>query len=239
MLHQSSRQLIDRAGLAETASGSQLSALYKTRFEETGLAKRRAVWRVLCEAFFSKLIAPDAAVLDLACGYGEFINNIRAGQKNAIDLNPDAPRFLDPDIRFVQASATDLSAFAPASMDVVFTSNFFEHLRDKPQLDDLLAQVLAVLKPGGRLICVGPNIRYAYREYWDYYDHHLALSHASLEEALSVADFQVEEVIDRFLPYTMKGKTPTHDLLIRLYLALPFAWKLLGKQFLVIARKPT
>jgi hypothetical protein len=36
----------------------------------------------------------------------------------------------------------------------------------------------------------------------------------------------------------MAGKQPTADWLIRVYLALPVAWRLLGKQFLVIARKP-
>ncbi len=31
---------------------------------------------------------------------------------------------------------------------------------------------------------MGPNIRYAYAEYWDYYDHYLALSHLSLAAGL-------------------------------------------------------
>ena len=37
-----------------------------------------------------------ATVLDLACGYGEFINTVRCRQKFGMDLNPDSPRFLDP-----------------------------------------------------------------------------------------------------------------------------------------------
>jgi hypothetical protein len=35
----------------------------------------------------------------------------------------------------------------------------------------------------------------------------------------------------------MNNQAPTHDLLIRAYLALPAAWPLLGKQFLVTAVK--
>ena len=33
------------------------------RFAETGLDRRQAVWRTLCDAYFSKLIPKDAAVL--------------------------------------------------------------------------------------------------------------------------------------------------------------------------------
>jgi hypothetical protein len=50
--------------------------------------------------------------------------------------------------------------------------------------------------------------------------------------------FEMERVVPRFLPYTMNNATPTHELLVRAYLAIPLAWKILGKQFLVIARKP-
>jgi hypothetical protein len=85
---------------------------------------------------------------------------------------------------------------------------------------------------------MGPNIRYAWREYWDYYDHYLPLSHLSLAEGLCLAGFRIAENIPRFLPYTMKNTVPTHALLVRAYLAVPLMWKLLGKQFLVTAVKP-
>ena len=217
---------------------TDLSTLYETRFEQTGLDKRRAVWRVLCDRFFSKYVPADAAVLDIACGYGEFITQIRAGSKAAIDMNPDAGRRLGPEIRFVHGSATDLSAFADGSIDVAFTSNFLEHLRSKEECENLFRQVLRLLAPGGRFIVMGPNIRFAYREYWDFFDHHLPLSDRSLAEGLSASGFEMERVIDRFLPFTMANKTPTADFLIRLYLAFPLAWKIMGKQFLIVARKP-
>ena len=102
-----------------------------------------------------------------------------------------------------------------------------------------MAQVKSILKPGGCFIALGPNIRYAFAEYWDYYDHYLALSHLSLAEGLSIAGFKVEKVIPRFLPYTMNNRTPAHPLLVRAYLALPLAWRFMGKQFLVTARKPS
>lgn len=216
-----------------------LKHLYDFRFSEAGTAKRRAVWRVLCESYFQKLIAPDATILDLACGYGEFINQIRAKRKFAVDLNQDSPARLNKDITFVPTSALDLSSLPQGEFDVVFTSNFLEHFHSKADLDIVFGEVLKLLKPGGQFIVVGPNIRYAYREYWDYYDHYLPLSHLSLVEGLVLAGFRPERVIDRFLPYTMQGRTPTHDFLIKAYLAFPLAWKLLGKQFLVTGRKPS
>jgi SAM-dependent methyltransferase len=215
-----------------------LSQLYDFRFGQTGLAKRRGVWRVLCAEYFDKLVPPNATVVDLACGYGEFINQVRADRKFAVDLNPDAARYLGPDVAFKQTSALDLSSLPEGEIDVAFASNFLEHFETKKDLDRLFAEVLRVLRPGGQFIVVGPNIQYAYREYWDFYDHYLPLSHLSLCEGLMLAGFMPERVIDRFLPYTMQGRTPTWDILIKLYLRLPFAWRFLGKQFLVVARKP-
>jgi SAM-dependent methyltransferase len=216
---------------------TRISALYEERFEQSGLAKRDKVWKVLCKHFFDQRIPADATVLDLACGYGEFINNIKAKQKIAVDLNPDAAGRLAPGIAFFNAPATDLSIVGREIADVVFTSNFLEHLPDKKTCDSVLAAVRDVLKPGGTLIVMGPNIRYTYKEYWDFYDHYLPLSDRSLAEGLSIAGFRIGENIPRFMPFTMNNKTPTHDLLIRAYLAFPPAWKILGKQFLITALK--
>ena len=124
------------------------------------------------------------------------------------------------------------------SLDRVFTSNFLEHLPNKATCDRVLQEILRVLKPGGKFVVMGPNIRFAYREYWDFYDHYLPLSDRSLAEGLQINGYDVEAVIPRFLPFTMAGKQPTADWLIRLYLALPIAWQVTGKQFLVIASKP-
>jgi SAM-dependent methyltransferase len=217
---------------------AHLKQLYEYRFGRIGIEKRRAVWRVLCHDFFSKLIPADSTVLDLASGYGEFSNNIRAARKYAIDLNEDAPKYLNPDVNFVRTSALDLSRLPQGEFDVVFTSNFLEHFPDKSQLDLLFAEVMKLLKPGGQFIVVGPNVRYAYREYWDFYDHYLPLSDQSLVEGLFLAGFQPEKVVPRFLPYTMQGRLPTADFLIKAYLKMPFVWRFLGKQFLVVARKP-
>lgn len=216
---------------------NDLSIIYKSRFSKTGLDKRNRVWRILCEDFFQQHVPLQSKVLDLACGYGEFINNIKAYKKYGVDLNPDTPPHLSPEVDFKLTPAHDLSHIPDNSLDRVFTSNFLEHLPDKTSCDTVFRDVRRTLKPGGKFMILGPNIRYAYNEYWDYYDHYLPLSHLSLTEGLLLAGYVPETVIDRFLPYTMNNSRPTADWMIRMYLRMPVAWKLFGKQFFVVARK--
>ncbi len=219
-------------------SMTELAALYRHRFPEAELPQKFAIWKALCSGYFQKFVRPDHVVLDLACGYGEFINNIAAAEKHAVDLNPDAPRFLAPNIHFHAAPATELRGIADASMDVVFTSNFLEHLPDTKALEAVFSEVRRVLRANGRFLILGPNIRYLPGEYWDFLDHHLPLTHNSVAEGLAIAGFEVETVIARFLPYTTRSRLPQHPFLVRLYLKLPFAWRFLGKQFFLVGRKP-
>ena len=216
---------------------ADLQKLYSERFSNTGLEKRKRVWKILCSDFFNKYSSPSFAVLDLACGYGEFINNVTAARRIGVDLNPDAPKYLNPKVEFHLLPATELDKIGQGIVDLAFTSNFLEHLKDKSECDAVFQQIYQVLKPNGHFVVMGPNIRYAYREYWDYYDHYLPLSHLSLAEGLMQAGFEVSQIIPRFMPYTMNNATPTADFLIKLYLRMPFLWRLFGKQFLVVARK--
>ncbi len=213
-----------------------LSRLYRIRFHENFLERKQEIWRVLTTHFFSKFISPDDRVLDLACGYGEFINNIQCGGKFAVDLNPETPTLLNEDIVFIESSADELSQNLNEKVDVVFTSNFLEHLRTKEQLDLVLSNVRAVLEESGKLIIMGPNLRCVPGAYWDYYDHHLGLTEKSLSEALQLSGFDVVYVKPRFLPYTTQGSLPTHPILVRLYLNFPVVWPLLGKQFFIVAQ---
>lgn len=214
-----------------------LRRIYAKRFE-SNLAYRKAVWAILIRNFFARFVPPQAAVLDLGCGYGEFINQVPAGKKYAMDLNPDAPKHLGKDVEFLHQDCSAPWPLGAGSLDVVFTSNFFEHLPDKPALGRTLDQIFRSLRSGGCLVAMGPNIKCVPGAYWDFWDHYLALTELSLREALENRGFSVDLSLERFLPYTMAGKKPVPAPLIRLYLALPFAWKFFGKQFLVVGRKP-
>jgi SAM-dependent methyltransferase len=215
-----------------------LSKLYRFRFREADRAGKMRIWKTLCEHFFQPLIGEDRVIVDLACGYGEFINNIRGKKKYAVDLNPDARANVADDVEFCPARADAMSAIHGDSIDVVFASNFLEHLHNKEECDAVLAEVRRILRPGGRFVIMGPNIRYLAAEYWDFYDHCLPLSHLSLQEGLVQADYEIERVVPRFLPYTTRSRLPQHPALIAIYLKTPMIWRLLGKQFLVVGRKP-
>lgn len=219
-----------------TPDSAEVRVLYARRFAAR-LEYRNAVWRVLCQRFWQRFISPNASVLDLGCGYGEFINNIHAGRKWAMDLNPDARQHLAPDVEFLQQDCSQRWQLADASLDVVFTSNFFEHLPTKSSLRATLLEANRCLRPAGRLIALGPNIRYLDGQYWDFWDHHLPLTERALVEALGSCGFSSEMVLPRFLPFTMSTGLEYPLFLLRCYLRLPLLWKAFGKQFLVIARK--
>jgi SAM-dependent methyltransferase len=215
----------------------ELRRIYSARFEKN-LNYRRRVWDVLVREFFQKYVSPAATVLDLGCGYGEYINTIRCGRKLAMDLNPDAPRFLAPDVHFLSQDCSVQWKCGDHSLDVVFTSNFFEHLPGKNALKLTLEEAFRCLKPGGKLLALGPNIRFLPGEYWDFWDHHLALSDRSLAEGLENCGYTILENHPRFLPYTMVNRREQPLFLLSLYLKLRPAWKILGRQFLLIAAKP-
>ena len=79
-----------------------------------------------------------------------------------------------------------------------------------------------------------PNIRLVGARYWDFIDHKVALTENSLQEAADLAGLRSVTLIPRFLPYSTKGRLPTHPALVRLYLRLRPAWWLLGKQTLYV-----
>lgn len=217
-------------------TSSHLSEEYRLRFAKIALYRKK-VWRILINNYFQDLVGFDQVVVDVGCGWGEFINGIRARDKYAIDLNPDAKTHLLEEIRFLHQSCAEPWPLADSSIDVVFTSNFLEHLPTKNDLLQTMAQAHRCLKPGGLIICIGPNLKYTGGAYWDFFDHHLPLTEASISEALQLSGFQVTTCVPKFLPYTMSdGKQPPLWT-VSVYLKLPLAWKLFGKQFLVIARR--
>ncbi len=214
-----------------------LERIYARRFNDH-ISYRNRVWRVLVRQYLSRYIRAGDTILDLGCGYGEFINHIAAGKKYAMDMNGAARGYLGGDITFFEQDCSQPWPLPPASLDVVFSSNFFEHLPSKEALARTVGQAFQCLRPGGRIIVMGPNIRFLGGAYWDFWDHHLPLSDISMTEALEIRGFHAERVIARFLPYTMVNRRPAPALLIALYLKLPALWRLAGKQFLVTAVKP-
>ena len=220
----------------EPLDPDSLSHLYRERFSEGDIEFKEKTWSVLCERVFQPYVRPSDTVLDLGAGRCEFINSIEAAEKIAVDLNPDLASFAR-DARVVQTPSTDLGPIDSDTVDVVFSSNFLEHLPDKASVLQTLAECRRVLRPGGTMIVLMPNIRYLAGKYWDYFDHHTPLTHLSLVEALTLSGFRAERVVPRFLPYTVKQRgVPRSTALLRLYLSLRVVWPIFGRQMLVVAR---
>ena len=216
-------------------SPADLKQIYASRF--AGMAAyRQEVWRELC-SYFSKWIPVDAAVLDLGCGHCEFINNVACGRKFGMDLNPDAAEFASQDVQILLQDCSADWSIPAGSLDVVFTSNFFEHLPSKNALERTLQQAYLALAPGGRLIAMGPNVKHVPGAYWDFFDHYLPLTERSLAEVLKKCGFQIELSLGQFLPYTMSGQKGYPIWMLKTYLAMPIAWRVFGKQFLLVASK--
>jgi hypothetical protein len=154
-----------------------------------------------------------------------------------MDLNPSSKSYMPPHSLFLEQDCSTPWQIEPSSLDIIFTSNFFEHLPHKKALADTLVQAHKALKPRGKLICLGPNMSQLHGQYWDFWDHYLPLTDKSLCEGLTLHGFQIQQNFPKFLPYTMEGKQPATPWQIKAYLKFPLAWKILGKQFLIIAEK--
>jgi 2-polyprenyl-3-methyl-5-hydroxy-6-metoxy-1,4-benzoquinol methylase len=214
----------------------QLTEEYRLRFSK-GAAYRRKVWRLLVKEYFQDLVGNNKTVFDLGCGWGEFINHVSAQTKYAMDLNPDAKDHLSQDVLFINQSCSEPWNLDNESIDIVFTSNFLEHLFNKGDVVKTVSEAFRCLKPGGLIICLGPNIKYTGGSYWDFFDHYIPLTEASIAELLTLTGFRVKTCIPKFLPYTMSDGKEAPLWCISWYLRMPFVWKLLGKQFLVVGRK--
>ncbi len=212
--------------------------LYRQRFANVSQRKRAAMWAVVCRVVLQRYVRATDRVVDLGAGLCELINSIECAHKIAIDINAAVREHAAAGVNLVVGDVPAvLHQLAAGSADVVFCSNFLEHLPNKAVVLEVLNHVRRILSAGGRFIVIQPNIRYAYKEYWDFFDHHVALSHGSLTEALQMCGFHIDELRPRFLPYTTKSRLPQAAWLVRLYLAFRPAQWLLGKQMLVVARK--
>jgi SAM-dependent methyltransferase len=212
-----------------------LGRLYRERFTDRDLAFKARMWEVLCRDFFQRWIHDTDTVMDLGAGTCEFINAIRCQEKIAVDLNPEVADHAR-DANVVVASGTDLAPVASGSVDVVFCSNFFEHLPTKGAVLQTLAECHRVLRGTGTLIVLQPNVRYLPGRYWDYFDHHVPLTDRSMAEALRISRFVPTKIVPRFLPYTVReSRLPRLLFLLRAYLRVPLMWRVFGRQMLIVA----
>jgi ubiquinone/menaquinone biosynthesis C-methylase UbiE len=222
--------------VSERPGAERLSDVYTLRFSNADAVKKDLVWKEVAR-YLQRFVPRDGVVLDVACDRGDFIRNIACGEKWATDLR-DVASELTPDVTFVQASGLELARVLPNQhFDVVFMSNYLEHLASGDEVVEQLTVAARLLKVDGRVIVLQPNIRLAGAAYWDFIDHKVALTERSLVEAADLAGFETTELVKRFLPYTTKSRLPQRPILVRAYLRFRPAWSLLGKQTLYVGRR--
>jgi SAM-dependent methyltransferase len=213
-----------------------LDELYGARFDEREVSAKQSVWDEVAR-FLQRYVDPTQPVLDLACDRGHFIRPIKAFEKWATDIR-DMSASLPPDVRFNQVSGIGILWFVPKGhFGTVFMSNYLEHLESGAAVIEQLRVVSELLRPGGRVIVLQPNIRLVGPRYWDFIDHRVALTERSLLEAAELANLHTVDLITRFLPFSTKGRLPSDPRLVRAYLAFRPAWLLLGRQTLLVAER--
>jgi SAM-dependent methyltransferase len=218
------------------ADGDDVARVYGHRFSTEDEAARTLVWRELTR-WLQRYVPADASLLDIGCDRGHFVRWIRAAEKWAADLQ-DVTEFLPDDVHFVRCSGLTLDKRLPAGrFDRVFMSNYLEHLPSSEAVVQQLRVAANLVKPGGRVLVLQPNIRLVGGAYWDFIDHKVPLTEHSLVEAAELAGLRTRRLIVRFLPYTSKGRLPANPLLVRAYLALRPAWLLLGKQTFYVGER--
>lgn len=214
------------------------SRYYKNRFSSEDRSRKQEMWKELCKVFLQQFIYKNVTVMDIGAGYCEFINNISCGKKIAVDVNPDTKKFANKDVLVINKSAFLLSAKYNNIADIVFLSNFLEHLNSKDDVVELLRRVNKLLKKGGKIILLQPNIDLVKESYWDFIDHKVPLNTKSIMEALEIAGFKINVFIKKFLPYTTKNKhIPMLSILLKFYLLLPEIIKPFAGQSFVVAVK--
>jgi SAM-dependent methyltransferase len=214
----------------------ELQKIYSTRFIEKELPSKNKIWKEICN-YLSRYISLDDTVVDVGAGYCEFINNIKCKKKIAIDLNEDVKKFAHNDVNIIHESCMSIKSIESSSVNIVFMSNFLEHLSSKAEVYETIKESKRILKKGGLLIILQPNIRFLADVYWDFFDHNIPLSDRSLAEVIQTLDMDLFKLHPKFLPYTTKSKLPQWSFLVKIYLRIPVIWKILGKQALIIARK--
>lgn len=214
-----------------------LRRVYAARFAATE-ARRQVVWAALCRYAFQTYVPTNGTVLDLGAGTCDFINHISARRRIAVDMLPSVLAHAADGVEAFVGDARALTQIPDESVDLVFSSNFFEHLPDVDALLDVLTECHRTLTEAGSLVVLMPNARNIPGPFWDFLDHRLPLTDRSLCEALRLRGFVPTLVRPRWLPYTMQGnRVPVRGWFVRAYLAFPPLWRIFGKQMLVVAEK--
>ncbi|MEI9947112.1 MAG: methyltransferase domain-containing protein [Chitinophagaceae bacterium] len=210
--------------------------IYKYRFKGINQEKKILTWKIIADFLYKELGKPKK-ILDPACGLCEFINAVPSEEKWAIDLNDEfVSQYISKDVKKIIGNSLEVE-LPENYFDAVFISNFLEHLHSQEEVADFLQKMYKAIKPGGRIAVMGPNYKYMTKYYFDFADHTVVLSETGVAEHLYGAGFDDLKIVPKFLPMSFRSRFPVSKFLVNLYLRMPFAWKIVGKQFLLVGIK--
>jgi|688.fasta_scaffold364491_2 ubiquinone/menaquinone biosynthesis C-methylase UbiE len=197
--------------------------------------KRRFVQKQIIK-YLAKYLQKAESILDVGCGQGDFISQVQGRTLLALDLDSQAKNFLPSNVRFINGGIDRLTELEPKSIDVIWASNFLEHL----EMEDALiflneAHRLIRVSPGsGYLIVMQPNFKYAYKNYFDDFTHKTIFTDKSLVSVMRLSGFEVEVCEKRFLPYSLDSKKAKFSFLVGLYLRSKI--RIFSGQMLIVAK---
>lgn len=202
---------------------------FSTRFRYD--ERKIKIWHVIAK-YLQKYIPEDAKLLEFGAGYCYFINNIKAKEKHALDINELVKKYASKDVKTYIGNISEFK-FQDEYFDVIFSSNVLEHMT----VDEILITLKEMYRilGGGKLIIMSPNFRYSYKSYFDDYTHKTILTNRSLKDMVIGSGFTVTQFIPKFLPFSAESKLPASPLLTKLYLSSPI--KPFSGQMLCIATK--
>ncbi len=149
-----------------------------------GTPWRQANWRFLAQEL--EQTQPDALILDVGAGRGDFADVLSGHQALALDVYPY------PEVDLV-CDLTQINPFRPASIDVILLLNVMEHVYDAHALLESLAQIL---KPGGRLLVAIPFMVKMHQTPLDF----ARYTHYTLERFAADHGFEVERLEGYYAP---------------------------------------
>ena len=114
------------------------------------MAARKGVWNEIVRYVHRDCGTVDS-LLELGAGYCDFVNQYPAWNRYCVEQNILMKKFASKEVSFHCVNGVQLPGFGTDSLDLVFASNFLEHLSETDH-QQLMVRIKDVLKKEGRLL---------------------------------------------------------------------------------------
>jgi methionine biosynthesis protein MetW len=216
-------------------------------------------------AMYLEAPASGARVLDVGCGSGKLLPQMRAmgWQAEGIEVDPKAVETAQKRGLPVKLGQLRDLSFPDAHFDAIHMSHVIEHVHDPAAL---LQECNRILKPGGRLVILTPNtLSYGYRRFgssWLNLDpprHLILFNRTNLRRLVEQQRFRIERLdssvrtgwvygaLSRQIQRTNRGEMSDLGKASCLFHGLLYQWRArlertrdpeAGDELVLIARKP-